>query len=257
MRFAFLALALFAAALRAEIPPLLDAAWLSYVKDLDHWAYTETTRAFDATGKPTRETVTRYDPSLPYPEQFTILSHNGQPPTTEQVKQARERGIARGKRLERPGGQDNDAQPRVFLNGSPTLADHEHATVVEDTAESVTFAVPMRAEHGGGFPVDKFVTHVRVNKTERAFEHVAIQLSAPVRMKLIAKMHRADFTIDFTTVDPAFSRAATRATDHTAISVLFRKREGGHESVRTDFNRVTPYRDRFGVKVGPLRTIDF
>ena len=38
---------------------------------------------------------------------------------------------------------------------------------------------------------------------------------------------------------------------------FFKKREGGHEMVRSDFKRVTPYRDRFGVKVGPMRTIDF
>lgn len=258
MRFLFgLALALSAAVLRAEIPPPLDEGWTNYVKDIDHWAYTETTRALDATGKQTRETVTRYDPSQPYAEQFTIVSHNGKPPTEQQVKGARQRGVARGERLERPGGQENDAQPRVILNGSPALADLEHATVVEETAQSVTYAVPMRAEGGKGFPVEKFSTHVRVNKTERAFEHVAIRLSAPVRMKVVAKMHQADFSIDFTTVDPKFSRAGTLFKDHAVISVFFRKREGGHESMRSDFKRVTPYRDRFGVKIGPMRTIDF
>src|SRR5436190_13460119 len=136
MRFYFaLAVVFSTAALRAEIPPLLDEAWTNYVKDIDHWAYTETTHAADVTGKHTRETVTRYDPSLPYAEQFTILSHNGKPPSEEQVKQTRQRGIARGERLERPGGQEHDAQPRVVLNGSPALADLEHATVVEETAE--------------------------------------------------------------------------------------------------------------------------
>jgi hypothetical protein len=258
MRFSFgLVLAFTAAMLRAGIPPLLDEGWTNYVKDIDHWAYTETTHALDATGKQTRETVTRYDPSQPYAEQFTILSHNGKPPSEGQVKQARQRGIARGERLERPGGQENDAQPRVILNGSPALADLEHATVVEETAQSITYAVPMRAESSKGFPVEKFSTHVRVNKTERAFEHVAIRLGAPVRMKVIAKVHQADFSIDFTTVDPQFSRAGTLYKDHMAMSAFFRKREGGHESVRGDFKRVTPYRDRFGVKIGPLRTIDF
>jgi hypothetical protein len=258
MRFLFgLALAFSAAGLRAGIPPLLDAAWTNYVKDIDHWAYTETTHALDATGKQTRETVTRHDPSQPYAAQFTVLSHNGKPPTGEQVKQARQRGIARGERLERPGGQENDAQPRVILNGSPALADLEHATVVEETTQSVTYAVPMRAESSNGFPVEKFSTLVRVNKTEQAFEQVVLRLAAPVRMKVIAKMNQADFSIDFTAVDPKFSRVGTRFKDHTAISVFFRKREGGHESARGDFKRVTPYRDRFGVKIGPLRTVEF
>jgi hypothetical protein len=257
MRFSLgLALAFSAAVLHAEIPALLDEAWTNYVKEIDHWAYTETAHALDASGKQTRETVTRYDPSQPYAEQFTILSHNGKPPSNEQVKQARQRGIARGERLERAGGQENDAQPRVFLNGSPALADLEHATVVEETTQSVIYAVPMRAESSKGFPVEKFSTHVRVNRTERAFEHVAIRLGAPVRMKVIAKMRQADFSIDFTTVDPRFSRAGTLFKQHAAISVFFRKREFGHQSVRGDFKRVSPYRDRFGVKIGPLRTID-
>jgi hypothetical protein len=258
MRFPFgLAVAIFASTLRAGLPPLLDEAWTNYVKDIDHWSYTETTRASDATGKQTRATVTRYDPSRPYAEQFTILSHNGNPPTEAQVKGARQRGIDRGERLERLGGEENDAQPRIILNGAPALAELEHATVVEETAQSITYAVPMRAESKKGFPVEKFSTLVRVNKAERAFEHVAIRLAAPVRMAVIAKMHQADFSIAFTTVDPKFSRVATVAKNHAAISVLFRKRESGHESVRGEFKRVTPYRDRFGVKIGALRTIDF
>ncbi len=40
-----LAFAFTGAVLRAEIPALLDEAWMTYVKEIDHWAYTETTRA--------------------------------------------------------------------------------------------------------------------------------------------------------------------------------------------------------------------
>ncbi len=259
MRFLFgLVLALSACALRAEIPPLLDEAWTNYVRDIDHWAFTETTHALDATGKTTREAVMRYDPSLPYAEQFTDISHNGIPPTDKQVEQARQRGVARGERLERPGGEENDAQPRVVLNGSRMLADLEHATISTENSESITYAIPLHAEGGKASPMDKFQTLVRVSKTTRAFEHVEIHLSAPMRMALVAKLNQAAFTIDFTTVDPKFSPASTRLTDHMALTMFFfKKREGGHEMVRSDFKRVTPYRDRFGVKVGPMRTIDF
>ncbi|HVS53876.1 MAG TPA: hypothetical protein VHD62_16085 [Opitutaceae bacterium] len=258
MRFiAVLALACSAAALRAEIPPLLDEAWTKYVEDIDHWAFTETTHAFDAQGKQTRESVMRYDPSRPYAEQFTIVSNNGKPPTEKEAEQARQRGIRRGERLERPGGQENDAQPRIVLNGRPALADLAHAAIAAETPQSVTFAVPLHAEGGKASSVEKFQTLVRVSKTTRAFERVEIQLPSPLRMNLLVKMNQADFAIDFTSVDPKFSPTATRLTDHAAISVFFRKREGGHEFVRSDFKRVAPYRDRFGVKIGPLRTIDF
>lgn len=243
--------------LHAEIPALLDEAWTKYVADIDHWAYTETTRAFDAKGQQTRETITRYDPSLPYPEQFTILKHSGKKPIEQMQKLARQRGESRGKSLERPDGVENDAKPRINLNGTPALADLEHATVVEENDQSVIYAIPLHAENGKNSMVEKFKTLVRVSKTECAFEHVGIQLASPMRIKLIAKIQALDFGIDFTTVDPKFSPTATVFKDHSSASVLFRKHEGGHESVRSDFKRVTPYRDRFGVKVGPLRTIDF
>ncbi len=67
----------------------------------------------------------RYDPSQPYAEQYTIVSHHGKPPMEQQVKHARQRGNAR---LERPGGEEHDSQPRVMLNGAPALANLEHVS---------------------------------------------------------------------------------------------------------------------------------
>lgn len=258
MRFLLgLALALSTVVLRAEIPPLLDEAWSKYVQDIDRWAYTETTQAFDAKGKPTRETVTRYDPSLPYPEQFTVLSHKGKTPLEQMQKWARLRGEDRGKYLERPGGVENDARPRITLNGSPALADLEHATVVEETAQSIAYEVRLHAEGGKASMVENFRTHVRVSKTTHGFEQVDIKLPAPQRINVFVKLNEIDIAISFATVEPQFSPVGTVFKEHSAASAFFRKREGGHESTRTDFKRVKPYRERFGVKFGTLRTIDF
>ena len=245
------------AALHAEIPPLLDDAWTKYVEDIDHWAYTETTRAFDAKGKITRETTTRYDPSKPYAEQFAVLSHTGKTPLEQMEKWAHQRGIDRGKNLEREGGVENDAQPRIMLNGAPALADLENAAVIEENEHSITYVIPLRAEGGKASMIEKFETRVRVSKQQRAFDRVEIGLSKPTRMKVIAKVHALTLTIDFATVDPQFAPVATVSKDHVVATAFFRKREGGHESVRTDFKRVKPYRDRFSVEIGPSRTIDF
>jgi hypothetical protein len=243
--------------LHADVPPLLDDAWTRYVEDIDRWAYTETTRALDAKGQATRETVTRYDPSKPYAEQFVVLSHTGKTPIEQMQKWAHARGVNRGKNLEREGGVEHDAQPRIILNGAPAIADLDKATVVAETEQSVTYAIPLRAEVGKGTMIEKFETHVRISRTQRAFEHVDIRLRKPMRMKVVAKVHELTFAIDFTTVDPQFAPAAAVFKDHVVASAFFKKREGGHESVRSDFKRVKPYRDRFSVEIGPSRTIDF
>lgn len=70
-------------------------------------------------------------------------------------------------------------------------------------------------------------------------------------------MHELTPSIDFAGVDPQFAPAATVFNDHVVASSFFKKRNGGHESVPSDFKRVKPYRDRFGVEIGPSRTIDF
>jgi hypothetical protein len=241
----------------AATPVLLEQAWDHYVQDIDHWAFTETNRALDAKGNIVRETVTRFDPSLPYAEQFSVLKHTGKPSLEQMQKWARERGIERGQKLERPGGVENDAQPRVVLNGAPALADLEHASVMEEDAQSVTYRIPLHAEGGRAAMIDKFETVVRVDKARHAFSRVEVRLAQPLRVKLVAKVERLEFSIDFAPVDPQFGPVATVFKDHSSASVLFRKREGGHESVRTEFQRVKPYRDRFGVKIGASRTLDF
>jgi hypothetical protein len=244
-------------ALRAAIPPLLDDAWTKYVEDIDRWAYTETTRALDAKGQATRETVTRHDPSKPYAEQFTVLSHTGKVPIEQMQKWARLRGENRSKRIERPGGVENDDQPRIVLNGAPAIADLENARVVDENEHRVTYAIPLRPEGSKASMIEKFETRVRVSKQRRGFEHVAIRLPKSMRMKVVAKVHEFTFTIDFTIVDPQFAPVAMVSKDRVVASAFFRKREGGHEAVRSDFKRVKPYRDRFSVEIGPSRTIDF
>jgi hypothetical protein len=76
-------------------------------------------------------------------------------------------------------------------------------------------------------------------------------------VKLGAKVNELTLSIEFTTVDTHFAPTATVLKDHVAASAFFRRREGGHETVRRDFKRVKPYRDRFSVEIGPSRTIDF
>lgn len=245
------------AAIQAEGPSLLDEAWMNYVQDIDHWAYTETTRAVDEKGRVSRETVTRYDPSKPYAEQFSILSHTGKVPIAKMQKWARQRGIDRGEKLERPGGVEHEAKPRIMINGRPMLADLEHAAISEETEQSITYLVALQAEGRKSPTEEHFRTFVTVSKSARAFERVLIQLPEPQQISLLVKLRKAGLSIDFATVDPRYTPTVTNLEDNIEMSAFLRKRSGGHQTRRSDFKRVKPYRERFGVNVGPAKVIEF
>jgi hypothetical protein len=78
-----------------------------------------------------------------------------------------------------------------------------------------------------------------------------------MRLELIATVTDAEIDCEFTAVDPNFPSVITRETQRASVRILFMKRELGFEMRRGDFRRVTPYDERFGVKVGPIRTIQF
>jgi hypothetical protein len=65
---------------------LFKEAIKNTTQDTEHWAYTETTVFKSTKGKVREETVVRFDPSKPWPEQYTPLKIEGQPPTARQLK---------------------------------------------------------------------------------------------------------------------------------------------------------------------------
>ena len=158
-------LAFSAAVLRAEIPRCWARRGRTYVKDIGplgvHGNHARARRHRQSDP----ETVTRYDPSQPYAEQFTILS---QWKTTdkEQVKQACQRGGARAKRW--AAGRSGERCPvrahPQWLSGTrrPRACDG-----ADETAQSVTDSVPMRAERSKGFPWRHFRRTCAVTNTER------------------------------------------------------------------------------------------
>ena len=79
-----------------------------------------------------------------------------------------------------------------------------------------------------------------------------------MRVKLIAKV--TDYMIDFefSTPDPLHPSVLTRAIAEGHVRILFGKEHVMHnEMVRTELRHVTPYDERFGVKMGATRTIEF
>jgi hypothetical protein len=249
-----------APAAEPPVPPLLLDALTKVSQDFDRWAYTETRTSADTDGKSKGETIVRFDPSKPYAEQFTPIKINGEPPTEKQRQSYRSRGEGRGKRLERdeaagkaPGGD----MARLRINGENAPVDLAHATIASETPTSVTYLVPLLRDAKTSLPVEKFELLARVNKERRAFENVSLRLRESFRMKLIVKIQSGEANIDFTVPDPKFVPVPTEFRGGGTVSVMFIKFGGNFDVKRTEYQRVKPYSEKFGVKIGPLKALDF
>ena len=228
--------------------------------DFDCWAYTETTTPTDEKGHPQGATVIRFDPSKPYAEQLTPLKIQGKPPTDRQLQDYRKRGEKRGERLEREANAKqapDDDSASIEINGQGADLDFAHATLTTETATSLIYLIPLRSRATHSLPVDRLQLTVQVGKERHVLEHGVIRLLAPMRLLLVAKIKQGELSMDWTTIDPAYAPVTTAERVSGSGSVLFFKFNGGQDTERTDYKRVKPYSARFGVKIGPLKTLPF
>jgi len=242
------------------VPPLLFDALGKLAQDFDRWAFTETLQMTDEKGVPKPATVVRFDPSKPYAEQFQPLKVSGKPPTDRQLESYRRRGEKRGEkfaRQEAEGKTPGSELPSFSFNGGKATIDLARATVVTEDAGSVTYEVPLRNDGRGNIPVDKFQLVARVGRQSHAFENVSLRLRGAVRVKLVVKIKSGEASIDFGTVDPAHAPTLVTVSGDASATVFFVKFGGSFALKRTDFKRVKPYSERFGVKIGPLKALDF
>jgi len=241
-------------------PPLLGDAFGKLMENQGRWAYTETRWVSGPTGKPKGPTVLRVDPSRPYGEQYRPLEIEGRAPTQKSLEEFQgigERVARRRKRDEQESRGRRGDELRISLNFQVVTPDLEHAIVVAQDEKSVTYSVPLRAGGAGGSAFDKFEVTARVSRQRREFEHATIRQRTPMRVALIATVADAVIDFDFAPVDPRFPAVITRGTQRATVSILFVKRGVAFEMKRGDFRHVTPYDERFGVRFGPLRTIEF
>ena len=242
------------------IPPLLLAALTKLSQDFDRWAYTETRKGTDRKGKPRGETIIRFDPSKPYEEQFTPLKVNGHEPTEKDRADYRKRGVKRGEQLmkdESEGKAPAGEFGRFRLNGSNAAIDLARATAESETATTTTYNVPLRRDPETTLPVEKIELIARINKERHALENVALRLKDSFRMKLIVNVKAGAGNIDFSVVDPKYVPVMSAASGEGTVSVMFVKFGGAFDVKRTEFQRVKPYSEKFGVKIGPLKALDF
>jgi len=253
-------------------PALLNDAFNALVDDQWRWAFTET-QSGDNDGKPVGETSFRVDPSATYAAQRIPLKIHGKPPTEKQLKRAADDGDRAAKRRheeqekvpaapldEKKSEMRRADEVQLWINGQRITPEVDRATVLKEDATSVTYEVPMHAEGKGDANsiFDKFELTARVNKASHQFEHATIRQRAPMRVKLIVKVTEILLELEFSTPDPLHPSVLTRAIAEGHIKIMFGKEHlMRSEMVRTELRHVTPYDERFGVKMGATRTIEF
>lgn len=248
-----LLLALLFAPLRGAVPALLEQALEKVVSDYDRWAYTQTKIERNEKGKVLNHTVVRFDPSKPYPEQYTPLFVHGQRPVAGDLRKYRKQGERRGERMAK-AEDEGTAPPRKTLG---ELMDVERAVLVEEDADQATFEVPLKKEGNRRLPPEKFQVLARVSKRTGAFELITAELRKAMRAEVIVKIKSGAGRLEFATVDPRFAPTVTTITGSGSASIVFVPIGRKYAVERADFQRVKPFGDRFEVKMGPLKSIDF
>ncbi|MBI4623482.1 MAG: hypothetical protein HY736_09735 [Verrucomicrobia bacterium] len=236
------------AATADEIAFLTDALEKT-ASDLNRWAYTESRVVRDAKGRVKIDTLVRYDPSLPYARQWTPLLVNGKPPSAADCDKYRRQG-ERAQRRDERGGSDR----------RPTLGeaiDVRRATVAMEDPHQLVFEIPLRKDRNERFPPEKFQVLARLNRDLRTVENISVLLRGSFRTRLVVKVKSGEASLDFTVVDPKHPPTLTAIRGDAEASILFFSVGGELDLKRTELKRVRPYDERFDVKIGPLKALDF
>jgi hypothetical protein len=229
--------------LHADVPALLDTAVQKLVADEDHWAYTQITRRAD-NEKEKGETVEQYDPSLPEDQQWKLIKFEGHAPTESEMRSWQKKKEKRRKRMgERSLGD---------------LLDLENARLSSDDAVAATFEVPLQKDASNRYPPEKFIVYIRVLKKEQALDHVSLQSRGSFRIAGVAKVEEVGAEVTFKSIDEKFSpQPATLSGSGSGRVLHFIKMGKTAEITWTDHRRVKPYKDRYDVKIGDVKALDF
>ena len=228
----------------AAAPPLLADAIRRYAADNGRWAYTQRTVEYDGKGREKESRVYRHDPSQHYDEQWTLLERDGKPPTAGQQERFRKRMAKRPERERRALGE---------------LLTWSAARVVAETPDAITYEVPLRQTKEQRFPPEKFEVFVELDRTgpAPALRRIDLKLRDSLRVVGVVKIKSGEARLDFTRVLPDRGPVVTAVDVRGAGSILLVPVGNRATVARTDIKRVTPYDERFQVKIEPLKTLDF
>jgi hypothetical protein len=239
----------------AEELAQLNALLHKVADDYQRWAYTERRVMRDEKGKLKSDLLLRFDPSKPYPEQWTPLSVNGKAPSERDLRKYREMGERQAPPdFARPVSSDSKNRRRPTLGESLDLP---RSSVAAESATHLLFDLALLKFGNERFPPEKFQVLARVRKDGWVLENIAVKLRESFRSKLIVKVKSGEGALDFAQVDPKHPPALVALNGDASASVFFVSIGGAMALHRTELKHVKPYDERFDVQIGTLKAIDF
>jgi hypothetical protein len=196
---------------------LLEEVADKMADERQNWAFTQHARETASNGEVT-ERVERYDPSRGPARRWELLKLNGRTPSAEEVE-----------RWSKKKNRTRSKAPKTLED----YADLSQARVREETADSVTYDVPLRSSAGGLFPGHKISLALTVNKETKAIERAQAGIAEPFKVALgLARVIDLDLDLE---MDDAASAEKPQGTASAVINKLG-KRVEYHWS---EFTRVT------------------
>lgn len=225
----------------AGAPAPLAQAMREFARDAGRWAYTQRFVEYARDGQVERTWTARHDPSQHYDVQWTLLSRDGETPTEAQQKSFRKRRASR-------------ERDRKSLG---ELLELDRATVAFQSSTELVYEVPLRIEDGSRFPPEKFQAFITVERAGGGLKLIDVKLREKLRVAGVVSVKSGDARIEFSRVLPDAGPAIAAISAGATASILFVPVGERVELERTDYKKVTPYDERFSVKLGPLKAIDF
>jgi hypothetical protein len=233
----------------AEEISLLNGALHKVADDLRRWAYTEHRVIRDSKDRIKSEQIVRYDPSKPFAEQWTPLKIDGREPSARDLTKFRRRGE-----------EADPERPITSRKAPPSLGeaiDVNRSSIAAETPAHWLFEIPLLKVGNERFPPEKFRVQARLRKDGALLENITVLLRESFRAKLVVKVKSGDANLDFAQVDPKYPPTLTSITGDADWSILFFGGGGSIDLKRTELKHVKPYGERFEVKIGTLKAIDF
>jgi hypothetical protein len=188
---------------RPEHAALLRQVADSWLNERGHWAFTQVVREYDnAVLK--QERRERYDPSQRWENRWQLISIDNRAPTVDE----RETWMHR-----------KNKKPRKNKPSAADSLDFDNAKVLDETAQTVRYELPLRSGIEWLFPINKIELVVTINKTGPALEQVQARISEPFRVALgLARI--LDIDLDLQMAPPPAADPADAKPSGTARAVV-------------------------------------
>jgi hypothetical protein len=188
---------------RPEHAALLRQVADSWLGERGNWAFTQVVREYDGNSLK-QERRERYDPSRGWAGRWELISIDDRKPTGEE----REAWLHR-----------KNKKQRSEKHSVPDSFDFENARVLEETAQTIRYDLPLRNGVEWLFPINKVELVVTINKSGPALEEVQARISEPFRVALgLAKV--LDIDLDLQMAPPPSADPATAKPAGTAHAVV-------------------------------------